>query len=208
MSKTLFKRKTLDQICTVPDKITDVYVVEHHIWADGGSPDAKQKRQVELTTLREFLIEPVRALLYDVLKRLAAPYDPSNKDNPVGQGWWIQAEFGSGKSHLLSSIGAMALGNKDAWADKQKRQAEHIEKGYRRRGVREDEAESRAWATVNKMTGGGKLPGGSGRGKKTNKEPAKKGGRLGGRASAQRPAADRSASAKKAARTRKRHAAK
>ena len=124
MSKTLFKRKTLDQICTVPDKITDVYVVEHHIWADGGSSDAKKKRQTELNTLREFLIEPVRALLYDVLKRLAAPYDPSNKDNPVGQGWWIQAEFGSGKSHLLSSIGAMALGNEDAWEIIREKEAE------------------------------------------------------------------------------------
>jgi len=124
MSKTLFKRKTLDQICTVPDKITDVYVVEHHIWADGGSSDAKKKRQTELNTLREFLIAPVRALLYDVLKRLAAPYDPSNKDNPVGQGWWIQAEFGSGKSHLLSSIGAMALGNEDAWEIIREKEAE------------------------------------------------------------------------------------
>ena len=124
MSKTLFKRKTLDQICTVPDKITDVYVVEHHIWADGGSPAAKKKRQTELSTLREFLIEPVRALLYDVLKRLAAPYDPSNKDNPIGQGWWIQAEFGSGKSHLQSAIGAMALGDTDAWEIIREKEAE------------------------------------------------------------------------------------
>jgi len=114
MSKTLFKRKTLDQICTVPDKITDVYVVEHHIWAGGGSADTKKKRQPDLNTLREFLIEPVRALLYDILKRLAAAYDPSNKDNPIGQAWWVQAEFGSGKSHTLSAIGAMALGDADA----------------------------------------------------------------------------------------------
>ena len=51
----------------------------------------------------------------DVLRQLAAPYDPSSKANPIGQGWWIQAEFGSGKSHLLSFIGALALGDKKVW---------------------------------------------------------------------------------------------
>jgi plasmid stabilization system protein ParE len=66
---------------------------------------------------------------------------------------------------------------------KQKRQAEHIEEGYEKRGVSKKEAESRAWATVNKTSGGGKKSG-SGRGKKTNKSPARKGGRKGGKASA------------------------
>jgi CBS domain-containing protein len=69
-----------------------------------------------------------------------------------------------------------------------------------------DEAERRAWATVNKMTGGGKKSG-SGRGKKINTAPAKKGGHKGGVASASRSFAERSASAKKAAQTRKRRAA-
>jgi plasmid stabilization system protein ParE len=87
----------------------------------------------------------------------------------------------------------MPRGDKSKYTDKQKRQAEHIEEGYKKRGVSEDEAESRAWATVNKMTGGGKKEGGSGRGKKVNKAPAKKGGRLGGAASAARPAKERSA---------------
>jgi hypothetical protein len=59
------------------------------------------------------------------------------------------------------------------------RQAEHIEKGYEKRGVSKDEAERRAWATVNKSSGGGKKSG-SGRGKKPNKQPAKKVGRKGG----------------------------
>lgn len=95
----------------------------------------------------------------------------------------------------------MARGSKAKYTNKQKRQAEHIEEGYEKRGVPEDEAEARAWATVNKMTGGGKKSG-SGRGKKVNKSPARKGGRLGGAAAARRPAAARSASAKKAARTR------
>ncbi len=100
----------------------------------------------------------------------------------------------------------MPRGDKSKYTEKQKRQAEHIEEGYRSRGVDEPEAEKRAWATVNKMTGGGKQPGGSGQGKPLNKEPAEKGGRLGGRAAASRPAQARSASARKAAQTRKRNA--
>ena len=98
----------------------------------------------------------------------------------------------------------MPRGDKSAYSDKQKRQAEHIEEGYEKRGVPEDEAARRAWATVNKMTGGGKKSG-SGRGKKINTAPAKKGGHKGGAASASRSSAERSASAKKAARTRARH---
>lgn len=101
----------------------------------------------------------------------------------------------------------MPRGDKSKYSDKQKRQAEHIEKGYEDRGLGAREAERRAWATVNKMDHGGKMPGGSGRGKKADKSSAKKGGKLGGAASAARPKAARSASAKKAAATRKRRAA-
>jgi plasmid stabilization system protein ParE len=100
----------------------------------------------------------------------------------------------------------MARGEKTKYSEKQKRQAEHIEEGYEDRGVPEKEAERRAWATVNAMTGGGKKSG-SGRGKATNKAPAHKGGQKGGAASAARPAAERSATAKKAARTRARRKA-
>ncbi|MDX6272577.1 MAG: hypothetical protein QOD28_3800 [Acidobacteriota bacterium] len=95
----------------------------------------------------------------------------------------------------------MPRGDKSAYTDKQKRQAEHIEEGYEGRGLSEEEAERRAWATVNKVSGGGKQSG-SGRGKTENKAPLKKGGKKGGAASAKRPAAARSASAKKAAKTR------
>ncbi|MBD3812571.1 MAG: plasmid stabilization protein [Betaproteobacteria bacterium] len=100
----------------------------------------------------------------------------------------------------------MPRGSKSKYTDKQKRQAEHIEDSYRERGVPQDEAEARAWATVNKMTGGGKKSG-SGRGKGIDPTPARTGGRKGGAASAARTAAERSASAKKAAQTRARHAA-
>lgn len=99
----------------------------------------------------------------------------------------------------------MPRGDKSKYTDKQKRQAEHIEEGYKKRGASEEVAEGRAWATVNKMSGGGKKAGGSGQGKETNKAPAKKGGKKGGAASAARPAAARSAAAKKAAQTRARN---
>ena len=94
----------------------------------------------------------------------------------------------------------MPRGDKSKYTAKQKRQAEHIEEGYEKRGVPKEEAERRAWATENKMSGGGKKEGGSGRGKATNKAPAKKGGKKGG--SSQSPA-KRSAAGKKAAKTRK-----
>ena len=98
----------------------------------------------------------------------------------------------------------MPRGDKSSYTEKQRRQAEHIEEGYEKRGVDDKEAERRAWATVNAMTGGGKASG-SGRGKPVDKAPARKGGRLGGAAAAARPARARTASAKKAARTRARH---
>jgi plasmid stabilization system protein ParE len=98
----------------------------------------------------------------------------------------------------------MPRGDKSKYSDKQKRQAEHIAEGYEKRGTSEKEAKRRAWATVNDMSHGGKKSG-SGRGKSTNKSPAKKGGHKGGKASASRPASARSASAKKAARTRAAH---
>jgi hypothetical protein len=100
----------------------------------------------------------------------------------------------------------MPRGDKSAYTDKQKRKAGHIEKGYKESGMSEDRAEEIAWATVNKESGGGNKSG-SGRGVPDTKVSAKRGGRIGGRASAERSAAERSASAKKAAATRKRNAA-
>ncbi|HLL28487.1 MAG TPA: plasmid stabilization protein [Xanthobacteraceae bacterium] len=97
----------------------------------------------------------------------------------------------------------MARGSKAKYTNKQKRQARDIERGYLKRGIGRREAARRAWATVNAETHGGKK-GGSGRGKRMNYGPSRKGGRLGGHASARRPAAARSRSARKAAATRKR----
>ena len=66
----------------------------------------------------------------------------------------------------------MPRGDKSKYTDKQKRQAEHIEEAYKEKGLSDKEAEHRAWATVNKTSGGGKK-GGSGRKNKTkNKSKA------------------------------------
>ncbi len=100
----------------------------------------------------------------------------------------------------------MPRGDKSSYTDKQKRQAEHIESGYEHRGVPEKEAERRAWATVNKDSGGGEKSG-SGRGRAESHEASRRGGKLGGEASARRSAAVKSAAAKRGAQTRKRNAA-
>ena len=98
----------------------------------------------------------------------------------------------------------MPRGDKSKYSDKQKRKAEHIEESYEQRGVPEDEAARRAWATVNKESGGGNLSG-SGYGVADTHVSSEKGGKLGGAASAARTPEQRSAAAKKAAATRKRN---
>lgn len=97
----------------------------------------------------------------------------------------------------------MPRGDKSTYTDKQKRQAEHIEDGYEKNGVSKKEAESRAWATVNKESGGGKKSG-SGRAKESSVATSKKTSTTSSVRT--RTAAERSASAKKAAQTRARNA--
>lgn len=94
----------------------------------------------------------------------------------------------------------MPRGDKSSYTDKQKRKAEHIEEGYEDRGVGHQEAERRAWATVNKESGGGNKSG-SGRGKKENHASSQKGGRIGG---ASQSHESRSAAARKGWETRRR----
>ncbi|MDB6114834.1 MAG: plasmid stabilization protein [Lacunisphaera sp.] len=53
----------------------------------------------------------------------------------------------------------MPQGDKSSYTDKQKRQAAHIEEGYENKGVSAKTAKQRAWATVNKDSGGGKKSG-------------------------------------------------
>jgi len=70
----------------------------------------------------------------------------------------------------------MPRGDKSSYTGKQKRKAEHIAEGYKEQGVSAQTAKSRAWATVNKESGGGKKSG-SGRGKTENRSASRKGGR-------------------------------
>ncbi|MBR2172456.1 plasmid stabilization protein [Sphingopyxis sp.] len=96
----------------------------------------------------------------------------------------------------------MPRGDKSSYTDKQKRKAEHIEESYEKRGVGKKEAESRAWATVNKESGGGNKSG-SGRGQPDTHEASRKGGHKSG---AGKSSEERSAAAKKGWETRRRNA--
>ena len=93
----------------------------------------------------------------------------------------------------------MPRGDKDAYTDKQKRKAEHIAEGYEERGASEKSAKARAWATVNKESGGGNKSG-SGRGKQDTHVSSSRGGKK-----AAQNRADRSAAAKKGWDTRRRN---
>jgi plasmid stabilization system protein ParE len=97
----------------------------------------------------------------------------------------------------------MPRGDKGAYTDKQKRKADHIAESYEERGVSEEEAERRAWATVNKESGGGKKSG-SGRGRPESHESSRKGGRIGGHSVS---AEARSRAAKKGWETRRKRTA-
>ena len=96
----------------------------------------------------------------------------------------------------------MPRGDKGKYTDKEKRQAEHIEEGYEKRGASKKEAERRAWATVNKESGGGKKSG-SGRGKKESHASSRKGGHKSGSSQSHEK---RSAAAKKGWETRRHQA--
>ena len=96
----------------------------------------------------------------------------------------------------------MPRGDKSKYTSKQVRQARHIEVGYEKRGLPKNEAERRAWATVNKETGGGNKSG-SGRGVPDTNVSSIRGGKIGGRSVSKKK---RSEAAKKAWRTRKKAA--
>ncbi|SFG27528.1 hypothetical protein SAMN05518801_11345 [Novosphingobium sp. CF614] len=94
----------------------------------------------------------------------------------------------------------MPRGDKDRYTDKQKRKAEHIEEGYEKRGVSHEEAERRAWATVNRESGGGNKSG-SGRGTPDTHVSSSRGGRAHKSGSPEQ----RSAAARKGWETRRKH---
>ena len=96
----------------------------------------------------------------------------------------------------------MPRGSKAKYTEKQDRQAEHIAESYEDRGVPEEEAKRRAWATVNKESGGGKKSG-SGRGHKESHASSRKGGHKGG---SSQSSSSRSAAARKGWETRRHEA--
>jgi plasmid stabilization system protein ParE len=133
-------------------------------------------------------------------RHLCTPPPPA-KDGGMQRKLRVERFFGKGQPKRQEN--PMPRGDKSSYSQKQKRKAAHIESGYRRRGVSKKEAERRAWATVNEESGGGNKSG-SGRGKPDTKTSSRRGGKLGGKASARRAAAARKASARKAAATRAR----
>lgn len=142
-------RKGLDEICTTPEKIISVYSLEKHVWRDSNAAEARKKREPELQTIEEFQFDPVRPFLTDILRQMAAPYNKEKRDSPIGQGYWIQAEFGSGKSHLLCCLAALALGDKKGW--------EIIDQKEKKAGRGKRESLYRFWEEgIEGKSGGGK----------------------------------------------------
>lgn len=102
-------RKPLSDIMQVPPRVESVYSLTQHVWAGEGDSeriDAKQKKRCRLETLDEFFIDPVRGYLNRILEKIA---------DGEGQGFWVQAEFGVGKSHLLAATAVLVLGGTPAW---------------------------------------------------------------------------------------------
>lgn len=102
-------RKPLKDILKVPDRVQSVYSLTQHVWAgesDAERTESKKNNRVRLETLDEFFIDPVRAYLNRIFEKIA---------EGEGQGFWVQAEFGVGKSHLLAATSVLAFGGPDAW---------------------------------------------------------------------------------------------
>jgi uncharacterized protein YecE (DUF72 family) len=197
-------------------------VTADHVYVRGHGPTGQYRDHYPSKTLRSWarLLCDLQRRRHDVYvyfdndQKSAAPKDAlrlaemiRSMGAPEGTNPELWSRVGVGPAReFRAKESVMPRGDKSSYTTKQKRKAQHIEEGYEKRGVSHKEAERRAWATVNKETGGGKKSG-SGRGKPENRSASRKGGRLGGRSAARRPAAARSASARKAARTRQRRAA-
>jgi hypothetical protein len=102
-------RKPLKELLKVPPRVQSVYSLTQHVWAgesDGERQKSKKSNKVRLETLDEFFLDPVRGYLSRIFERIAAN---------EGQGFWVQAEFGVGKSHLLAATAVMSIGGATAW---------------------------------------------------------------------------------------------
>lgn len=116
-------RKPLKDIVKVPDRVQSVYSLTQHVWAgesDAERNESKKKNRVRLETLDEFLIDPVRAYLNRIFEKVA---------DGEGQGFWVQAEFGVGKSHLMAATSVLAVGGPAAWDRVMEREKEEKKAG-------------------------------------------------------------------------------
>jgi len=102
-------RKSLNEILKIPPRVESVYSLTQHIWAgnsDSERRESKKKNLVRIDTLEEFFVDPVRSYLHRIMEQVAEGH---------GQGFWLQAEFGVGKSHLMAATAVLAVGQKAAW---------------------------------------------------------------------------------------------
>ncbi|MGD0129612.1 MAG: hypothetical protein ABSF46_30180 [Terriglobia bacterium] len=103
------QRKVLGEILDIPPRVESVYSLTQHVWAgnsDSERRESKRQNRVRLDTLEEFFVDPVRSYLHRILEAVG---------EGKGQGFWLQAEFGVGKSHLLAATSILAVGLKPAW---------------------------------------------------------------------------------------------
>ncbi|HPQ15038.1 MAG TPA: hypothetical protein PLP04_07415, partial [Bryobacteraceae bacterium] len=116
-------RKPLGEILEIPPRVQSVYSLTQHVWAGENEEqrrESKKKNRVRLETLDEFFVDPVRGYLNRIFERVA---------ENEGQGWWLQAEFGVGKSHLLAVTAILAIGGEPAWEHIKKREDEEKKAG-------------------------------------------------------------------------------
>src|SRR5687767_9341096 len=116
-------RGPLKDIVKVPDRVQSVYSLTQHVWAgesDAERNESKKKNGVRLETLDEFFIDPVRAYLNRIFEKVA---------DGEGQGFWVQAEFGVGKSHLMAATSVLAVGGPAAWDRVKEREKEEGKAG-------------------------------------------------------------------------------
>jgi len=116
-------RKPLGEILEIPPRVQSVYSLTQHVWAGENEEqrrESKKKNRVRLETLDEFFVDPVRGHLNRIFERVA---------ENEGQGWWLQAEFGVGKSHLLAVTAILAIGGEPAWEHIKKREDEEKKAG-------------------------------------------------------------------------------
>ena len=112
--------RPLRELVALPERMEATISLDEHIWlgASRGGP-------LYLPTLESFVVSAeLRGYLREIFRKLSAPYDPHDGDNAIGQGWWIQAEFGAGKSHLLAFVTVMALADEAAWELLARKEAE------------------------------------------------------------------------------------